>query len=362
MRRRKIEDLEFDNVPFVLNCVDVLAGDESFVGCGESGRCTAGSTRSRARVKEFDKVLADKTKQAEEHGERRAATRPSKAFQKQVDAVQSHTDWDERTKEIQLANIQTVAQRRLDVTKQIIEDKKLNEIREAKAESERQIRGIRNAVRFAAAIVPPLPPLILGLIVWIRRRTLENVGANPKRLVYDRGRSGRRQGLDWLTRVARAERMAFAERVQLAQASLASAAMQNNRLSSRQQGTAMNDLLKTTIFVGVAAGAHRLGILQHARPPAERTRPTSTTRGSRSSRTSRTRWPAPIWKSSTSMPSTATASRFRVMFKDKKWVIPSHYNYPADAQGPALEDGGGDHGPDQGHDPLEHRKNRRRWG
>ncbi len=31
-------------------------------------------------------------------------------------------------------------------------------------------------------------------------------------------------------------------------------------------------------------------------------------------------------------PSTATATRFRVMFKDKKWVIPSHYNYPADAK------------------------------
>src|SRR6516225_7217979 len=31
-------------------------------------------------------------------------------------------------------------------------------------------------------------------------------------------------------------------------------------------------------------------------------------------------------------PSTAQASRFRVMFKDNKWVIPSHYNYPADAR------------------------------
>jgi hypothetical protein len=30
--------------------------------------------------------------------------------------------------------------------------------------------------------------------------------------------------------------------------------------------------------------------------------------------------------------STATATRFRVMFKDKKWVIPSHHNYPADAR------------------------------
>src|SRR3954453_1264762 len=29
---------------------------------------------------------------------------------------------------------------------------------------------------------------------------------------------------------------------------------------------------------------------------------------------------------------TAPASRFRVMFKDNKWVIPSHYDYPADAK------------------------------
>jgi hypothetical protein len=31
-------------------------------------------------------------------------------------------------------------------------------------------------------------------------------------------------------------------------------------------------------------------------------------------------------------PATATASRFQVKFKDKKWVIPSHYEYPADAK------------------------------
>jgi len=31
-------------------------------------------------------------------------------------------------------------------------------------------------------------------------------------------------------------------------------------------------------------------------------------------------------------PTTATATRFRVMFKDKKWAIPSHHNYPADAR------------------------------
>jgi hypothetical protein len=31
-------------------------------------------------------------------------------------------------------------------------------------------------------------------------------------------------------------------------------------------------------------------------------------------------------------PGTATATKFRVMWKDKRWVIPSHYDYPADAR------------------------------
>src|SRR5689334_1712564 len=31
-------------------------------------------------------------------------------------------------------------------------------------------------------------------------------------------------------------------------------------------------------------------------------------------------------------PSTATATEFQVKFEKGKWVIPSHYNYPADAK------------------------------
>ena len=42
-----------------------------------------------------------------------------------------------------LANLQEVAQRRLDVEKQMIEDEKLTKIREGKADSEQKIRGIR---------------------------------------------------------------------------------------------------------------------------------------------------------------------------------------------------------------------------
>jgi ABC-2 type transport system permease protein len=169
-------------VPFVLNCVDVLAGDESFVTLRLKRPVHRRLDVIEQQVKTFDKELAQKTREAEDQASEELL-QAQKAFDKEVEAVRNRTEWDERTKEIQLSNLQSVAQRRLDVKKQIIEDRKLNEIREGKAESERKIRAIRNTVRIGAAMIPPLPPLVLGIIVWIRRVMRENVGANPKRLV-----------------------------------------------------------------------------------------------------------------------------------------------------------------------------------
>jgi ABC-2 type transport system permease protein len=181
LRRRKIEDLDFDNVPFVLNCVDVLAGDESFVSLRKERPRHRTLVKLEAQSNQFNEELLAATRKAENEAadELQAA---QKAFDKEVEQVRSRTDWDERTKEIQLSNLQEVAQRRLDVKKQVIEDQKQIKIRESRAESERKIRRIENDARFRAAALPPLPPLILGLLVWIARLRRENLGANPKRL------------------------------------------------------------------------------------------------------------------------------------------------------------------------------------
>ena len=89
---------------------------------------------------------------------------------------------DERTKEIMLANLQEVANRRLDVEKANIEDEKQRKIQESKADMEEQIREIENRVRTVAMALPPLPALILGLVVFGVRLRRENLGANPNRL------------------------------------------------------------------------------------------------------------------------------------------------------------------------------------
>jgi ABC-2 type transport system permease protein len=181
LRRRKIENLDFDNVTFVLNCVDVLAGDESFVPLRKKRPRHRTLLAIEAQTKGFTEELQRQTKAAEDAAKDRL-DKAQKAFDDQVDQVRKRTDLDDRTKEIMLGNLQEVAQRRLDVDKQTIEDEKLNKIREAKADSEQKKGAIEDGVGLLATVIPPLPPLILGLFVFVTRLRRENVGANPSRL------------------------------------------------------------------------------------------------------------------------------------------------------------------------------------
>ena len=98
MRRRKVEDLEFDNVPFVLNCVDVLAGDESFVGLRAKRPIHRRLEKIEQTTKIFNQQLAQKTKEAEDEASDQML-KAQQAFDKEVDAVKNRAEWDERTKE-----------------------------------------------------------------------------------------------------------------------------------------------------------------------------------------------------------------------------------------------------------------------
>jgi len=105
-----------------------------------------------------------------------------KNLDKKVEEIRSLKDVDERTKEIMLMREQEVANRRLEVKKTSIEDQKRKKILESKGDTEQKIRGIQNSVRAEAVMFPPVPPLILGLVVFFVRWNRENQGANPNRI------------------------------------------------------------------------------------------------------------------------------------------------------------------------------------
>ena len=181
LRRQKIENLDFDNVTFVLNCVDVLAGDEAFVALRKRRPKHRTLLTLEAQTKKFVEELQRQTKAAEDAAKDKL-DQAQKAFDKQVDQVKGRTDLDDRTKEIMLGQPPGGRQPPARGREGQIEDEKLTRIHEGKADSEQKIRAIENRVRFMAAAIPPLPPLILGLFVFGTRLRRENLGANPKRL------------------------------------------------------------------------------------------------------------------------------------------------------------------------------------
>ena len=181
LRRQKVENLEFDNVTFVLNCVDVLAGDEAFVALRKRRLRHRTLERLEAQARQYIDRCNKETMAAAD-----AAKDELKVAQKrlkdQVKEVEARKDMDDRTKEITLASLQEVANRRLDVETANIEAEKQRKNQESKAEKEQQIREIENGIRTVAVALPPLPPLVLGLVVFGVRLRRENLGANPNRL------------------------------------------------------------------------------------------------------------------------------------------------------------------------------------
>jgi ABC-2 type transport system permease protein len=181
LRRQRAENLELDNVTFVLNCVDVLAGDDAFVALRKRRPQHRTLSLLEAKNKSFIETRQNETKAAEDEAKQLLA-KLQKRLDTEAEAVRSSKDMDERTKEIRVLQLQEIANRRLDVDKANIDDQKRKKILEIKGDTEQEIRRTQNEVRAVAIALPPLPPLILGLLVFGTRLRRENQGANPNRL------------------------------------------------------------------------------------------------------------------------------------------------------------------------------------
>jgi ABC-2 type transport system permease protein len=173
--------LDFDNVSFVLNCVDVLAGDESFIQLRKRRPEHRTLRALEAQAKGFIKKSEDEEKVAEDDAKKQREL-AQQHLDNEVKRVRENKEYDARTKEIVLDSLEQVENRRLEVTKAKIDDAKRKRIEESRTNKERSIKGIENSIRFLAVAVPPLPALLLGLLVYGVRLGRENQGANPNRL------------------------------------------------------------------------------------------------------------------------------------------------------------------------------------
>jgi ABC-2 type transport system permease protein len=195
IRARPDEDEEinwqFENVTFLLNIIDELAGESSYVEIrmrkpmhatlrqieeqAQSARNAEFAQQEAFQDKfqeELDKLVEDKEKAMKKY-EDRLEELGKQDDPSMADRVAIEQAW--QIEEMRITQRQEVTRRQL--------QQELNkQIAQIRRKSDLEIRSIQNWYKFWAVFIPPIPPLLVGLIVFVHRRLREREGVTKSRL------------------------------------------------------------------------------------------------------------------------------------------------------------------------------------
>ena len=176
-------NLDFDNVTFVLNAIDSVAGDERFLAI----RTRRPKHRTLSRFdKDTDKIRKQTTEQCEEWLE---------SFKKQEEDLDKELadKKDELKEKFQGGSVsrdevirrlfaaELAAQKRLDAAKEKAERELSIKLEEAQVKLNENIRRIQGWYKFYAVALPPIPPLLIAFGVFFVRRIRESEGVPQSR-------------------------------------------------------------------------------------------------------------------------------------------------------------------------------------
>ena len=188
-------NFRFDNIPFVLNVIDAVAGDERFLSIRQrkprhSTLKMVEARAAEARDRENKEAEKFRTRYTEEEQKIDAKAKQASAeLQRVVDDLRSKQNKGEfvdpgelQAKLQALALQQEYATRQSDVAKEQLKIDRDKNLARIQRERDQQVQGIQNEYKVWATVVPPIPPLLLGLLVWVRRRVREREGVSRSRM------------------------------------------------------------------------------------------------------------------------------------------------------------------------------------
>jgi ABC-2 type transport system permease protein len=185
---------QFQNVTFVLNCIDWLTREFDFIQVRkhepiftslrmiDAVRDEAQQNvrqRSSAFQEDYDKAIRD----AQESMQSRM-----KDLQEEIEKLEKKSGTggvsraELQAKLQRFQSQQEFEQRKLDVRRTKLErDRELN-IRDIQREADDRVTKIQNQVKAAAVALPCIPPLVVGIIVFASRRLRERENISKSRL------------------------------------------------------------------------------------------------------------------------------------------------------------------------------------
>jgi len=184
-------NFRFDNVNFVLNIIDGLAGDERFINI--RGRRLHLSTlkyierlnaeakaREQAATEAAQQELDDRYEELEQETDREIEKAQAK-----VDELERKASVDEGAKHLarEKAAVAALKGERRKATEQ---RRMKAELAETNRENERQtnldIRNVERRIKLYSVVIPPIIPLVIGFLVFVMRRLREREGVSKTRL------------------------------------------------------------------------------------------------------------------------------------------------------------------------------------
>ncbi|MGQ0634687.1 MAG: Gldg family protein [Planctomycetaceae bacterium] len=182
IRDKNWQGIQLDNITFVLNTVDELAGDDAFLEL----RSRRPEHRTLVTVEEQTESAKAMQTAATQQAEKEADQKLNEArdrLRAEVDKIRKDTTLDKRDQAQKIETANEDERRRFGVEKQNIETDKSRRLKRIKNDTERKIRDIENSIRRWAILIPPIPALILGTFVFAIRAKGERQGIIPDRLV-----------------------------------------------------------------------------------------------------------------------------------------------------------------------------------
>jgi len=182
IRKRGVENLNLDNVTFLLNAIDELAGEQSFISLRKRRPRHRTLEAVEARTRVFEQKRDQDSQAAAATAERRLQEAQAR-LDAAVVAVQAREDLDEQARQIMISNLQTAENRRLQVARTNIDDERQRALEDARAGMEGAIRRIQSTIKLLAVVLPPIPAFFLFLVMSIRKVARERSRIATDRLV-----------------------------------------------------------------------------------------------------------------------------------------------------------------------------------
>lgn len=179
---QQLPNLRIDNVKFVLNCVDVLAGETSYIDLRKRRAQLRTLTALQEVSDEFRKAQTDERGKAEGEAKEQLS-KAQERLTKTVEEIEKDTTLAPQQKAQKISIARETEQRKLDVVRSNIEREKSKKIESIEAKTKQQIRAYEDWIRWWCILLPPIPAIVLGVIVLSSRINAEYRNVEADRLV-----------------------------------------------------------------------------------------------------------------------------------------------------------------------------------